>query len=59
MNDNNFPLKKVDRTIMEQRLAQLTEVFTLLVNKEISSIQSDVKRIVDVVQAGGLDKTNR
>lgn len=59
MDNNNFPLKKVDKTIMEQRLAQLSEAFAILINKEISSIQSDVKRIVDVVQAGGMDQTNR
>ncbi len=55
----DFPLKKVDKNVMEQQLSQLSEAFALLINKEISSIQSDVKRILDVVQVGGMEKTDK
>ena len=54
-----LPLKKIDKNEMEKRMAQLTEALNALVNAEISSVQSDVKRILDVVQVGGMDKTNR
>lgn len=54
-----FPLKKVDKDEMEEKLNEIAAAFSLLINKEISSIQSDVKRILDVVQVGSVDKADR
>lgn len=53
------PLQKVEKAELEKRLTEASEMFAVLVNKEMSSIQSDIQRIMNVVQVGGMDKADK
>jgi len=53
---DNFPLKKLDKQEVIDQFDVLAEAIAQFVNKEMSSIQSDVQRILNVVQESGMEE---
>lgn len=47
---DDFPLKKIDQDVIAKYFEGFSDVLADLINKEVSSIQSDMQRILNVVQ---------
>ncbi len=56
---DDFPLQRIDKKVLEKRFELLAKATSQLVNKEISIIQSDIQRILNVVQENGVEGNSK
>lgn len=55
---DDFPLKKIDQDVIAKYFEGFSDVLADLINKEVSSIQSDMQRILNVVQESEVGRNN-